>query len=99
MEVPVSLSALEYASFPGPAQLAEKESAWVEMEVTVGSGACDTVMPLSACDFQILPSYQSRNKMAYEVANGESIPNRGGRPCVIRTPGWLEREEHHVSSC
>ena len=63
------------------------------MEVAVDSGACDTVMPLSICDFQILPSYQSRNKMAYEVANGESIPNLGERPCIIRTPGsWQERK-------
>ena len=42
---------------------------WVEMEVTVDSGACDTVMPVSSCSFKVLPSYHSRHDMEYEVAN------------------------------
>ena len=30
--------------------------------------------------------------MAYEAANGASIPNLGERKCIIRTPGtWQER--------
>ena len=48
---------------------------WVEMELAVGSGACDTVMPVSSCSSNVLPSYQSRQEMAYEVANGGRIPN------------------------
>ena len=56
---------------------------WVEMEVTVDSGACDTVMPVSSCSLKVLPSYQSHHEMEYEVANGASM-------CIIRTPGRLE---------
>ena len=60
---------------------------WMELEVTVDSGACDTVMPISSCDFKILPSYASTHGIEYEVANGAEIPNLGERKCLIRTPG------------
>ena len=89
------LCALDFADTPGLAQLAEKDDGngdWVEVEVTVYSGACDTIMPLSACDFAILPSCHSKHKMAYEAANGASVPNLGERKCIIRTLGtWQER--------
>ena len=62
------------------------------MDVTVDSGACDTVMPVSSCSFKVLPSYQSRHEMEYEVANGASIPNLGERKCIIRIPGSLEEK-------
>ena len=92
------LSPLEYAKGFGvdSASLSElsdpSDNGWIELEVTVDSGACDTVMPLSSCDFQILPSYQSKNKMKYEAANGAPIANLGERRCLIRTPGaWNEK--------
>ena len=58
--------------------------------MTVDSGACDTVMPVSSlCSFKMLPSYQSLNEMEYEVANGESVPNLDERRCEVRTTGSL----------
>ena len=58
---------------------------WIEVEVTVDSGACDTVMPLRSCAFKILPSYQSKLGLEYEVANGESIPNLGEKRMTMCT--------------
>ena len=55
-------------------------------EVTVGSGACDTVMPLSLCsDIVCHESEQQRSGLEYEVANGASIRNEGERRCLIMT--------------
>ena len=65
---------------------------WVEMEVTVDSGACNTVMPVSSCSFKVLPLYQCRHEMEYEVAHGASIPNLGERKCIICIPGSLEEK-------
>ena len=67
----------------------------MELEVTVDSGACDTVMPISSCDFKILPSYASTHGIEYEVANGAEIPNLGERKCLIRTPG--NRKERRIT--
>ena len=92
------LDPLSYATKPGDNSIssaAEADGGWVQMEVTVDSGACDTVMPISSCSFKILPSYQSKNSMEYEVANGESIANLGERRCFIRTPG--SREERRIT--
>ena len=94
----MDLDTLNYAVKPGDnaiSSAAESEGGWVQMEVTVDSGACDTVMPISSCAFKILPSYQSKNAMEYEVANGESIANLGERRCIIRTPG--SREERRIT--
>ena len=61
---------------------------WNEIEVTVDSGACDTVMPLSLCtDITLLESDQQRSGLEYEVANGASIPNEGERRCLMMTRG------------
>ena len=59
---------------------------WQEVEVTVDSGACDTVMPLSLCSEIVLrESEQQRNGLEYEVANGASIRNEGERRCLMMT--------------
>ena len=59
---------------------------WQEIEVTVDSGACDTVMPLSLCaDITLRESEQQRNGLEYEVANGASIRNEGERRCLMMT--------------
>ena len=60
--------------------------------MTVDSGACDTVMPVSSCSFKVFPSYQSRYEMEYEVADGASIPTLGERTCIICIPGSLEEK-------
>ena len=60
---------------------------WVEIEVTVDSGACDTVMPAEWC--KGIPIVQSSiaHGEEYEVANGEAIPNLGERRCLLMTMG------------
>ena len=61
---------------------------WQEIEVTVDSGACDTVMPLSLCsEITLRESAQQRSGLEYEVANGQSIPNEGERRCLMMTRG------------
>ena len=66
------------------------------MEVTVDSGACDTVMPVSRCSFKILPLDQPQNDMEYEVANGASI---GGAQVHHSYSRQFGRKESHVPSC
>ena len=61
---------------------------WTEMEVTIDSGACETVMPEELCShIKITPSLQSLRGDEYEVANGETVPNLGERRCVAMTSG------------
>ena len=61
---------------------------WREIEVTIDSGACDTVMPLSMCsEITLHESERQRGRMEYEVANGETIPNEGERHCLMMTSG------------
>ena len=60
---------------------------WIEVEVTVDSGACETVMPAGLCSgIPILRSSCSHGA-EYEVANGETIPNQGERRCHMMTLG------------
>ena len=63
------------------------EDEWQEIEVTVDSGACETVMPTDLC--QSIPLMQSLTSHGaeYEVANGESLPNLGERRCLLMTMG------------
>ena len=59
---------------------------WQEVEVTVDSGSCDTVMPAISCQgIPIDESELSKRGEEYEVANGESIPNLGERRCLMMT--------------
>jgi hypothetical protein len=61
---------------------------WEEIEVTVDSGACVTVMPKGMCmGISVLENSLSREGAEYEVANGQSIPNLGERRCEIMTAG------------
>ena len=63
---------------------------WVEIEVTVDSGACETVMPASwARHIDIVQSATSHGA-EYEVANGQTIPNLGERRCLLMTLGATE---------
>ena len=60
---------------------------WIEIEVTVDSGACETVMPSNLCQgIEILRSAMSHGQ-EYEVANGATIPNLGERRCLMMTLG------------
>ena len=61
---------------------------WKAIEVTIDSGACDTVMPINMCkDIPVHESKRQQEGMEYEVANGETIPNEGERHCMIMTMG------------
>eukprot|EP00974_Lingulodinium_polyedra_P057220 5504892-Lingulodinium_polyedra.AAC.1 len=61
---------------------------WKEIEVTIDSGACDIVMPISMCaDIPVQESQKQRECMEYEVANGETIANEGERRCLLMTMG------------
>jgi hypothetical protein len=60
------------------------ELGWSEIEVTIDSGACDTVMPTRLCShISIVTTEESRGGLEYEVANGETIPNVGERHCLL----------------
>ena len=60
---------------------------WVEIEVTVDSGACETVMPPDLCQGIDIVKSSCSHGAEYEVANGESIPNIGERRCLLMTLG------------
>ena len=51
---------------------------WTEIEVTVDSGACVSVMPVGICEgIEVIENELFRIGAVYEVANGASIPNLG----------------------
>ena len=54
------------------------EPEWQEIEITVDSGACDTVMPTRMCaHISIVATAKSRSGFEYEVANGDGLLNMG----------------------
>ena len=60
----------------------------MEIEVTVDSGACVTVMPRKCCEgISILQNALSRAGFEYEVANGAGLKNLGERQCEVMTAG------------
>ena len=64
------------------------QAGWELTEITVDSGACDTVLPsamLSSIDTE--PSEGSKRGDEYEVASGHSIVNEGQKRCVMMTQG------------
>ena len=64
----------------------DPDPGWTEIEVTIDSGACDTVMPTRMCQhISIVASEDSKRGMEYELANGETIPNVGERHCMLMT--------------
>ena len=74
---------------------AMSESEWVELEVTVDSGACDTVVPLDAISHvSITPSPQSQAGLKYEAANGQEIDNVGEKKVLRYGTGVRESNAH-----
>ena len=64
---------------------------WIELEVTVHSGACSSVMPIASCEgIDIIENELSRNGAEYEAANGATIPDLGERRCEVMTVGSLQ---------
>ena len=71
--------------------ITEEDLGWIEIEVTIDSGACDTVMPASMCShISILQTEESRRGMEYEVANGETVLNLGARYCLLMSENSKE---------
>ena len=61
---------------------------WELLEITVDSGACDTVLPTGMLSsIHVVSTEASRNLETYEVANGCTIVNEGEKRCVTMTPG------------
>ena len=59
---------------------------WFEIELTADTGACDTVIPRTACPkIPIQSSLQSLRQREYEIADGSTIPNLGERRCLMWT--------------
>ena len=75
---------------PGISAMRRPEE-WIEMEVTVDSGACISVMPIGSCEnIEVEETELSRSGAEYEVANGATIPNLGERRCEVMTVGSLQ---------
>ena len=65
---------------------ATSEPLWHEIELTIDSGACDTVMPINMCgDIRVDPSDPTIHCAVFEVANGASILNIGEKRCMMMT--------------
>ena len=63
---------------------AADSTGWFEIEITIDSGACDTVMPTSMCPhISVLSNELSRRGLGYEVANGAGLKNHGERRCIL----------------
>ena len=61
---------------------------WEMIEITVDSGACDTVLPSKMLPSVPMDSTEaSQNCEEYEVANGHSIVNEGEKRCIMMTAG------------
>ena len=58
----------------------------MELEVTVDSGACGTVMPAD-CAEHIRVHSHSQGHQGYEAANGSTIHNVGERRCWVSHDG------------
>ena len=98
MELKPPKTAVAPNASPALSQLGEYKG-WKEIEITIDSGACDTVMPLSSCaDVPVLDSERSRNHMEYEVANGQTIANEGERHCLmIKGAKWAKKVTFQVA--
>ena len=63
-----------------------EEQGWTKVNSTMDSGCVDHVSPPSvAPNVPICPSDMSRKGRAYQVANGEDLPNMGEKTVTITT--------------
>ena len=82
------MSILTRAERSGISVVEQPGSDWERIEITVDSGACDTVLPSRMLSSIRTESTEaSRRGDEYEVANGHSIPNYGQKRCVMMTSG------------
>ena len=67
-----------------------KAEEWEEIEITVDSGACDTVLPSRMLSsIKLEQNDASRRGEEYEVANGCTIPVEGQKRCIMMTIGSM----------
>ena len=67
-----------------------KDEQWEEIEITVDSGACDTVLPSRMLSsIKLEQNDASRRGEEYEVANGCTIPVEGEKRCIMMTIGSM----------
>ena len=58
----------------------------MKIELSVDSGACDTVMPTKlGSHISMVATAKSRSGFEYEVANGKGLLNMGERRCLMMT--------------
>lgn len=81
-----TLSPMTFAKKP-TISVVKDPSEWVEIEVTVDSGACETVMPPGLRENIEIVRSSCSHGAEYEAASGESIPNVGERRCLLMTLG------------
>ena len=90
----LDLDLLTRADAPGGISIVDhqdNESGWELIEITVDSGACDTVLPSRMLSSIRTESTEaSRAGEEYEVANGHAILNEGQKRCIMMTPGISE---------
>ena len=70
----------------------------MELEVTVDSGACDTVIPARCADHIKVHTHTGTTKHpGYEAANGSTIENVGVRKCLVSTEGSTTNKLMHFN--
>ena len=75
---------------PSISIVAPREDEWEEIEITIGSGACETVLPSRMLtSIKLQPNEASRRGDEYEIANGHTIPVEGEKRCIMMTTGSL----------
>ena len=86
MVAPTPASTLSILTMRKPALSAVDAPEWQEIEMTVDSGACDTVVPTGMSPhISLLQNEFSKAGYEYEVANGAGLPNRGEKRCIMMT--------------
>ena len=87
---------LRYLGENGDSELNSLNDDWMEIEVTVDSGACDTVMPAKFAEPIKLHTPNGTHKHpGYEAANGTTIHNIGERRCLISPEGGTHDKIMH----
>ena len=73
---------------PSISVVAPKGEEWEEIEITIDSGACETVLPSRMLmSIKLQSNDASRRGDEYEVANGHTIPVEGEKRCIMITSG------------
>ena len=73
---------------PSISIVAPKGDEWEEIEITIDSGACETVLPSRMLlSIKLQPNEASRRGDEYEVGRGHTIPVEGEKRCVMMTTG------------